>query len=95
MSFAANMDGSRETVMLNEVRSVTQSCLTLCDPTDCSPQASLFMEFLKSRIPEWFAIFYSRGIFLTQGSNPHPLHLLPWQADSLTLCHVGSNCDSR
>ena len=72
-----------------------QSCLTLCDPMDCSPQASLSMEFLQSRIPEWFAIFYSRGIFLTQGSNPRLLHLLPWQADSLPLCHVGSNCDSR
>ena len=41
MSFAAKMDGSRETVMLNEVRSdqirsVAQSCPTLCDPMNRS-----------------------------------------------------------
>ena len=26
-----------------------------------------------------------QGIFLTQGLNPHLLHLLNWQADSLPL----------
>ena len=31
-----------------------------------------------------------QGIFKTQGSNPHLLHLLPWQADSFPLCHLGS-----
>ena len=33
------------------------------------------------------AISFSRGNFLTQGSN---LHLLHWQEDSLPLCHLGS-----
>ena len=27
--------------------------------------------------------FFLQGIFLTWGSNPHPLHLLHWQAGSL------------
>ena len=31
-----------------------------------------------------------QGIFPTQGSNPHLLCLLHWQAGSLPLCHVGS-----
>ena len=31
--------------------------------------------------------FFLRGIFLTQGSNPHLLH---WQMDSLPLSHLGS-----
>ena len=31
--------------------------------------------------------FLLQGIFLTQGSNPSPLH---WQADSLPLNHQGS-----
>jgi len=31
-----------------------------------------------------------QGIFLTQGSNPHLLHLLHWQADSFPLSHMGS-----
>ena len=32
--------------------------------------------------------FLLQGIFLTLGSNPHPLHLLHWQADSLPLYHL-------
>ena len=35
-------------------------------------------------------LFLLQGIFLTQGSNPHILHLLHQQADSLPLCHLGS-----
>ena len=31
-----------------------------------------------------------KGIFLTQGLNPHLLHLLHWQVDALSLCHLGS-----
>ena len=32
--------------------------------------------------------FLLQGIFLTQGSNPHLLCLLHWQADSLPLSHL-------
>ena len=34
--------------------------------------------------------FLLQGIFPTQGLNPHLLHLLHWQADSLPLDHLGS-----
>ena len=34
--------------------------------------------------------FLLQGIFPTQGSNPHPLHLLHWQEYSLPLHHLGS-----
>ena len=44
---------------------VTQSCLTLCEPIDCSPQAPLSMGILQARILEWVAMLSSRGIFLT------------------------------
>ena len=40
---------------------VTQSCLTLCNPMDCSPPASLVHEILQARILEWVAISFSRG----------------------------------
>ena len=52
-----------------------QSCLTLCDPIDCSPPGSFIHGILQARILEWVAIPFSRGIFLTQGSNlgPPPL----------------------
>ena len=36
----------------------------------------------------WY--FLLQGIFPTQGSNPHLLCLLPEQADSLTVNHLGS-----
>ena len=34
--------------------------------------------------------FLLQGIFLTQRVNPHLLHLLHWQANSLPLSHLGS-----
>ena len=40
---------------------VTQSCLTLCDPMDCSPPGSSVHGILQARILEWSAIFSSRG----------------------------------
>ena len=39
---------------------VAQSCLTLCDPMDCSPPGSSVHEILQARILEWFAISSSR-----------------------------------
>ena len=35
--------------------------------------------------------FLLQGIFPTQGLNPHLLHLLHWQVDSLSLTHLGSS----
>ena len=40
---------------------VTQSCPTLCDPTDCSPQAILSMGILQTRILQWVAMPFSGG----------------------------------
>ena len=54
--------------------SVAQSCLTLCDAMGCSPRGSCVHGILQARIPEWVAISFSRGIFLTQGSNPGLSH---------------------
>ena len=38
---------------------------------------------LQARILEWVAISFSGGIFLTQGSNTHLLHLQHWLVGSL------------
>ena len=35
---------------------VSQSCLTLCDPMDCSPPGSSVHGILQARILEWIAI---------------------------------------
>ena len=54
-----------------------QSCPTLCDPLDCSTPSSSVRGILQERTLKWVAMLSSRGIFLTQGSNPH---LLCWHS---------------
>ena len=48
---------------------VSKSCLTLCDPMDCTLQALLSMGILQARILEWVCHFLLKGIFPTQGST--------------------------
>ena len=48
---------------------VAQSCLTLCDPMDCSPPGSSLHRIFQARILEWVANSYSRGSCQTQVSN--------------------------
>ena len=52
---------------------VAQSCLTFCDPRDCSPPGSTIHEILQARILEGLP-FPPTGHLLTQGSNPGLLH---------------------
>ena len=40
---------------------VAKSCLTLCDPIDCSPPGSSVHGISQARILEWVAISFSRG----------------------------------
>ena len=65
---------------------MVKSCLTLCDPRDCSPPGSSVHGISQGRILEWVC-FLLQGIFSTHGSNPRFLH---WQVDSLLLSHPGS-----
>ena len=60
-----------------------QSCLTLWDPVDCSPQGSSVHGILQARILEWVAMLSSRG-----SSQPRSPTL---QADSLPLGHQASH----
>ena len=53
-----------------EKEKVTQLCLTLCDPVDCSPPDSSIHGILQARILEWVAISFSRG----------------WQQDEEIMC---------
>ena len=41
--------------------SVARSCLTLCDPMDCSPLGSSILGILQARMLEWVAIPFFRG----------------------------------
>ena len=67
-----------------------QSCLTLCDPMDCSPPGSSDHGILQVRILEWVAMLSSRAPSWP-GIEPVSLALSPaWQANSLPLSHQGS-----
>ena len=52
----------------------------------CQAPVSIYLACILARILEWVAVAASRGIFLTQGSNPRLLH---WQANSLPLSYLG------
>ena len=43
-------------------REVTQSCLTLSDPMDCSPPGSSIHAIFQARVLEWGAIAFSGHI---------------------------------
>ena len=51
---------------------VSQSCLTLCDPMDYGPSGSSVHGIFQARILQWkyYSHFLLQEIFLTQGSNP-------------------------
>ena len=70
-------------LILNSTAKLLQLCPILWDSRDCNPPGSWVHGILQARMLEWVAISFSRGIFLTQGSNPHLLHLLHWLVGSL------------
>ena len=53
---------------------VTQSYLTLWDPTDCSPPGSSTHGIFKARIPDWVAISYSNTLCIRQIINKDLLY---------------------
>ena len=67
---------------------IFQSCLTLCDPMDCSLSGSSFLGILQARTLEWIASHsLLKGIFPTQGSKPGLLH---YRQILCYLSHQGS-----
>ena len=62
-----------------------QSCLTLCNFTDCSPPGSSVHGDFPGKNTGVGCHFLLQEIFPTQGSNPGPLCLQYWQAGSLPL----------
>ena len=62
---------------------VTQSCLTLSDPMDCSPPGSSVPGILQARTLEWVAISFSNAWkWKVKGKSPSHVRLLatPWTA---------------
>ena len=69
------------------------SCSVLSDslrPHGLSPPpGSSVPGILQARMLEWVAMSSTRGVFPTQGRNPHLQGLLHWQEGSLPLAPVG------
>ena len=63
-----------------------QSCLTLCDPMDCSLPGSSVLGILQIRILKWVAIPSYRGSSQSRDQTQSPV----LQAYSLPLSHRGS-----
>ena len=66
-----------------------QSDPTPCDPMDCSRPGSTIPWDSSDKNIEVGCHFLLQGIFPTQGSNPHTLGLLHWQAGRLSLLPPG------
>ena len=62
------------------VYSVTQSCLTLCDPMNCSPSGSSVHGILQARILEWVAISPSWESARLGDQTPNLDHWATWKA---------------
>ena len=60
---------------------VAQSCLTLCNPMDCSPPGSSVHGISQARILEWVAMFFSRTSFWARD----------WTHISCILCTAGDS----
>ena len=67
-----------------------QSCLTLCDPRDCSPLGSSVHGILQARILQWVAIPFSRNQIPNSGIR---LKSPVLQADSSPLNQGVVNMD--
>ena len=76
------------------VCSLAQLCPSLCGPTDCSSPGSSAHGIFQARNTGVGCHFLLQGVFSNQGSNPHLLCLLHWQADSLPLVPHVINRDS-
>ena len=70
--------------------SITHSCLTLKQPHSLEPTRFLSSLDSPGKNAGVDCHFLLQEIFLTQRWNSCLLCLLPWQADSLPLCHMGT-----
>ena len=83
----------------SEVKSLSR--VWLCDPMDCSLPGSSIHGIFQARVPEWVAISFSRGIFLTQGSNPglqhcrQTLYHVSYQGSSNETKSIGNKRKNR
>ena len=66
-----------------------RSCLTLCDPMDCSPEGFSVQGILQARKLEWVTMTFSRGSSQPRDRTHVSLPLLLWQGGTLPLTPPG------
>ena len=64
---------------------VTQSCLTLREPMDCSPPGSTVQGIFQARVLEWVAVAFSRGSSRPR-DRTHPSYISCIGGQILYLC---------
>ena len=67
-----------------------RSCVTLCDPMDCSPPGSSVHGILQARILQWVAMPSSRGSSWPRDWTRVYLHLLHYRWIFYLLSHLRS-----
>ena len=78
---------------VNDCAKLLQSCLTLCDLTDCSPPGSSVYGVLQERILEWVDIPFPRGSSWPR-NRTHLLRLLHCRGIFFTPEPLGKPQDS-
>jgi len=68
---------------------VTQSCLTLWDPMDCSLPGSSVHEILQARILQWVAIFRKYSNFMFYMHLSSFLNTIYWRNYPFLFCWTG------
>ena len=92
MLFSAGQQSESATCIHTAAAKSLQSCLTLCDPMDCSPPGSCIRWILQARALEWVAISFSRCTHI----SPFLKISFPFRSPQSTglgsLCHrIGSH----
>ena len=77
-------EGESNTCMyFSNVSEVAQSCLTLCNPMDCSPPGSSVHEIFQAWILEWVAVLFTCTILFSLYKNPVIIPILQFRKQNL------------
>ena len=86
----STLQQSESVVPVHIAHSISQSCLTLCNPMDCSTLGSSVLGIFQARILKRLAISYSRRSFQPKDKTHVSWVCSHWWADSSRLHHLGS-----
>ena len=98
MGFQQSPGSHTQCLVIIYTRKDLEKCMcVLChvwlnaNPLDCGPPGSSVHGIFQATILEWL-LFPIPGVLLDPRIEPHLLHLLNRQADSLWPCHLGNSC---